>query len=107
MRKLSSALALCLLSACAQFEQPPQSSSGKADAAFNELTDEYLAGYLAWRPQTGTSLGFHQYDGKVTDYSQGSLAAELARLKSFEYKLAKLEPNTLRPGAAHDYRLLL
>src|SRR5882762_4059994 len=104
MRKLSSALALCLLSACAQFEQP---SSEKADTAFNQLVDEYLAGYLAWRPQIGTSLGFHQFDGKVTDYSQASLTAELTRLKSFERRLAKLEPKTLSPSAAHDYRLLL
>src|SRR2546427_11235203 len=76
-----------LLVGCARL---PESSPGMKDgyAAFTQLADEYIAGFLAWRPQTGTSLGFHEYDGKLTDYSQASLDAELQRLKSFDQKLA-------------------
>src|ERR1051326_1358609 len=60
------------------------------DAVFRRIADEYIAGYLTWRPLTGTSLGLHQYDGKITDYSRSSLDAELQRLKSFDQKLAGL-----------------
>ena len=70
------------------------------------MADEYIAGYLAWRPQTGTGLGFHQYDGKVTDYSQPSLDAELARLKSFDRRLGQFNTNRLSPQAFYDYRIL-
>ena len=96
----------CLLAGCTRPAPGPSSSAQDADAAFNRLADEYIAGYLAWRPQTGTSLGLHEYDGKVTDYSQASLSAELARLKSFDERLGQLNTNRLSPQAFYDYRIL-
>jgi len=64
-------------------------------------------GYLAWRPQTGTTLGLHQYDGRLTDYSQASLDSELARLKFFDKDLADFDTNRLSTHAFYDYRILL
>jgi uncharacterized protein (DUF885 family) len=81
-------------------------AANEADASFRRLADEYLAGYLAWRPQAGTALGFHQYDGKVTDYSQASLGAELARLKVFDQRFGQLNTNRLSRQAFYDYRIL-
>ncbi len=95
-----------LLVGCTQPTLAPRSSTSEADAAFTRMADEYLAGYLAWRPQTGTSLGFHEYDGKTTDYSQASLHAELARLKSFNQRLGQLNGKHLSPPAFYDYRIL-
>jgi uncharacterized protein (DUF885 family) len=77
-----------------------------SDAEFNRVADDYIAGYLAWRPQVGTSLGLHQYDGKLTDYSPTSLQAELARLKSFEQRLNQMNPKLLSADATYDYRIL-
>src|SRR5215475_8524250 len=88
-------LLLCLIATC---EGPLFSSTSApldGDAAFRRLSDEYISGYLAWRPQTGTALGFHQYDGKVTDFSGASLDAELQRLQSFDRKLAQLDSKRL------------
>ncbi len=100
-------LLLCVLvSGCAQLPRPAPSAGGAGDHAFNRLAEEYLTGYLTWRPQTGTALGFHQYDSKVTDFSRPSLDAELTRLKSFEQKLSALDVHTLSPQAAYDYRIL-
>lgn len=76
------------------------------DAGFNRLSEEFLAGYLAWRPQTGTSLGLHEYDGKLTDNSRASLDAELARLKHFERRLADLKAEGLSRQAFYDLRIL-
>jgi uncharacterized protein (DUF885 family) len=99
-------LFLLLLVGCARLSQPASSSQVPIDTEFNQLSSEYLAGYLAWRPQVGTSLGLHQYDGKVTDFSSRSIAAELVRLKSFDQRLAALATNHLSTPALHDYRIL-
>jgi uncharacterized protein (DUF885 family) len=76
------------------------------DKAFHRLADDFIAGYLAWRPQTGTALGFHEYDGKVTDFSRRSLDAELARLHKFDEQLGALNTNGLSAKSFYDYRIL-
>jgi uncharacterized protein (DUF885 family) len=99
-------LLIVLLAGCVEHAPQPPSFSITGDAAFTRLADNYLAGYLAWRPQVGTSLGLHEYDGKLTDYSQGSLNAELARLKSFDHRLGGIHTNMLTTQALYDYRIL-
>ncbi|MBU6399761.1 MAG: DUF885 family protein [Verrucomicrobia bacterium] len=99
-------LLLVLLAGCAAPGPNPSAPMNNGDAQFHQLADAYLDGYLAWRPQLGTGLGLHQYDGKITDYSHASLDAELARLKSFDRQLAALDPRTLSRPAFYDYRLL-
>jgi uncharacterized protein (DUF885 family) len=95
-----------LIAGCSGPAPAPRSTANDADAAFSRVADEYVAGYLAWRPQTGTALGLHEYDGKVTDYSQPSLNAELARLESFDRRLAELNTNALSRQVYYDYRIL-
>ena len=98
---------ILLTGLCAGCAHPGSSSKGSGDAAFNRLAEDYVAGFLAWRPQTGTALGLHEYDGKVTDFSRASIDSELARLKSFEQRLTRLDTNALSPLALYDYRILL
>ena len=98
-------LALLALLA-ADLVQPSLGRSQNSDAAFTKLAEDYLQGYLAWRPQAGTALGFHQYDGKITDFNQSSLDAELARLQSFDRRLAELDAKQLSTDAFYDYRIL-
>jgi uncharacterized protein (DUF885 family) len=76
------------------------------DAAFHQVAEDYVSGYLAWRPQTGTALGFHQYDGKVTDFSRKSMDAELARLHWFDQRLGGMRTNGMSAKAYYDYRIL-
>ena len=82
------------------------SSQLSADAEFNRTADEYLAGYLAWRPGTGVALGYHQYDGKAVDFSKESLGRELGRLKDFDQKLAAMDTDAMSKGVFYDYRIL-
>ena len=105
MQKLS-LLLIFLLAGCAGPSRTSPKTATDTDAAFVHLTEEFLAGYLAWRPQTGTALGFHEYDGQVTDFSRASLDAELARLKSFNQRLGKLNAKRLSQPAFYDYRIL-
>jgi len=95
-----------LLSGC---NKAPESTttSNTPDSAFVKLSDEYLEGYLAWRPQLGTYLGMHQYDGKLKDYSKSSLQTELARLKEYEQKLSAFPMDSLSQQLKYDYRILL
>src|ERR1019366_4865627 len=102
MQRVSMLILGCLLAGCTQPAPAPRLPTQEADAAFAQLADEYIAGYLSWRPQTGTSLGLHEYDGKVTDYGQASLRAELARLKSFDPRLGQLKGKQLSPQAFYD-----
>ena len=97
---------LVLTSLLTLTEQSSLAETSNEDAAFEKLAQEYLQGYLAWRPQQGTTLGFHQYDGKVTDFSRNSLDAELKRLQSFDRRLAALDTRQLSTQAFYDYRIL-
>lgn len=103
-------LALLLISATVLFSCKPKTTTETAassgDAAFQKLADEYLEGYLAWRPATGTALGYHQYDGKVTDVSKASLEKEFARLKDYDSQLNTLDTAALSTKAFYDYRIL-
>src|SRR5262249_5515424 len=98
-------LALVFLVSCAG-HPAPGSEAQSPDSGFAQLASDYLNGYLAWRPQIATSLGLHQYDGKVTDFSQNSLDREFARLKFFDHRLARLDTNRLSPESLYDYRIL-
>ena len=80
--------------------------SGAGDAAFEKLSEEYLKGYLTWRPQTGTYLGLHKYDGKITDYSKASIDAELARLKEYDQKFAEVDSASLSKKKYYDLQML-
>ncbi|OOQ60207.1 DUF885 domain-containing protein [Mucilaginibacter pedocola] len=101
--------ALALFSLCALFACKPKTATDSAaagDAAFQKLADDYIEGYLAMRPANGVYLGYHQYDGKVTDVSKASLDKELARLKDFDSKLAATDTTALSTRAFYDYRML-
>lgn len=102
---LALSLAL-LLAGCSEIPKPSRSASPGADARFARLSEDYISGYLAWRPGTGTGLGLHEYDGKLTDFSRASIRGELARLKRFERELATVPTAVLSPQSLHDLRVL-
>ena len=97
---LTAATPICVSAQNASF------TSESGDAGFKRLADEFLQGYLRWRPSVGSSLGFHEYDGKVTDYSQLSLDIELGRLKAFDQRLADFDGQGLSRTGFADYRIL-
>ncbi|MBI4664713.1 MAG: DUF885 domain-containing protein [Verrucomicrobia bacterium] len=99
-------LLLVLVAACAGGPPLDGSRTVRADAELDRLAEEFIDGYLAWRPQAGTALGLHEYDGKMTDYRRASLDAELDRLKAFERKLAARNTNALSRRASYDFRIL-
>jgi uncharacterized protein (DUF885 family) len=81
-------------------------NSASGDADFVKLSDEFIDGYLAWRPQTGVYLGYHEYDGKITDYSKASIAAEVTRLKEYEKNLSEIDTTSLSTKTFYDWKML-
>lgn len=74
---------------------------------FATMTDEFLAGYFAWRPATAVSLGLHEFDGKSPNWSKASIDAEITRLRTWDQRLAALDPKTLTTAENLDRRLLI
>jgi uncharacterized protein (DUF885 family) len=82
------------------------SASAKGDAKFEQISEDFLTGYLAWRPELSVYLGFHESDGKISNYSKESLKKELARLKMYDQMLNELDTASMSPGMYYDFRIL-
>src|SRR5437016_6302287 len=94
-------VALCL------FSEPTQGFAAEAeDAEYEAVAEEYIRGYLAAHPLQGTALGFHEYDGKIGDYSRLALDAELSRLRRFDDRLKKIDGGKLSQRQSIDLRIL-
>ena len=76
------------------------------DAEFTAVADEFTKGYLAARPLLGTQLGLHEYDGHASDFSRLALDAELQRLRRFDDRLRKFDPEKLSARNSIDLRIL-
>src|SRR6266850_6759645 len=77
-----------------------------ADADYEAVAEEYIRGYLAAHPLQGTALGFHEYDGKIGDYSRLALDAELSRLRRFDDRLKKIDGGKLSQRQSIDLRIV-
>ncbi len=100
-----------LLLLCLLFIISCRNSSGEKEqsaslSSFNTIADNYINGYLDWRPLGAVNLGFHQYDGKTTNYSKASLDKELNRLHSYRDTLALMDTTKLSDKDWYDYRIL-
>jgi uncharacterized protein (DUF885 family) len=76
------------------------------DAEYEGVAEEYIKGYFAVRPLQGTAIGFHEYDGRMSDFSRLSLDAELSRLKRFDDRLKIFDLDKLSQRQSIDLRIL-
>ena len=92
-----------VVTSCNKSEKKTDASG---DSAFEKVSEEYIKGYLDWRPQSGVSLGLHEYDGKFPDYSKASLDKELARLKNYDKQLSEMDSASLSMKKYYDWKML-
>lgn len=85
---------------------PVVSAAQNTDAEFAAVAEEFVKGYLNARPLLATRLGFHEYDGRADDFSRLALDAELQRLRRFDDRLRKFEPEELNTRNGIDLRIL-
>ncbi len=78
----------------------------KPDAELENVADEFVRGYLAARPLQATALGFHEYDGRIGEYTRLAIDAEVARLKRFDDRLNKFDLAKLGQRGSIDLRLV-
>ena len=78
---------------------PPQT-------AFNSLVDEYFDFYFQFHPTAGTQAGFHQYDGKLEDFSRAGMDAEIAGLLKFQKRFGSIQSKQLSQESAGDLEVL-
>ena len=76
------------------------------DVEFERVADEYIKGWLTAHPITASSLGFHEYDGRINDFTRLSIDAELSRLRRFDERLKKFDLSRLNQRNAIDLRIL-
>jgi uncharacterized protein (DUF885 family) len=76
------------------------------ESTFRSFADRYISEFLAWRPSRAVELGFHEYDGKVTDFGKASIATEQSRLEKSLAELEAMNPASLSSETAYDYAIL-
>jgi uncharacterized protein (DUF885 family) len=96
---------LCLLSSIV-FAQEKPASSTPPQAAFDKLVDEYFDFYFQFHPTAGTQAGFHQYDGKLEDFSHSGMDAEIAGLLKFQKQFDSILSSQLSQESAGDLEVL-
>jgi uncharacterized protein (DUF885 family) len=106
MQKLLFSLVFLCLLGCNNTETNKPAAAASGSSSFDQLADKFINGFLAWRPQLGVTLGFHEYDGRVTDFSKASLDAELNRLTSFDEQLSAMDTGALDSRQLYDYQIL-
>ena len=88
----------------AQASTPERDSS----ADWNRLVDEYFDQvYFKFNPAEGTSVGFHQYDTQLADYSHAAMEQEAALLHEFEKRVMAFDPKGLNAEEAADREIVL
>ena len=101
---MKSLLVLCLLF-CA-FPLVSFAAEENQDAEFGKVAEEYVKGWLAAHPLAATSLGLHEYDGRISDFTRLAIDAELSRLRRFDERFKKFELEKMGASAAKDLRVL-
>ena len=103
--------ALCLVIQLGLFSAiaPAQAAPGpsaQAQAGFNKLVDDYFDFYFQFHPTAGTQAGFHQYDGKLDDFSRSGMDAEIAGLEKFQKQFGSIATDDLSQESAGDLEVL-
>jgi uncharacterized protein (DUF885 family) len=83
-------------------------SADGAVQTFAFLSDQYFTDvYFHFSPTAGTTVGFHQYDTQLEDYSPATIQKQVAALHEYEKKIAAIDPAALDASIASDRDILL
>ena len=97
---------LSLVSSIAEARASAEASP-QPQAGFNSLVDEYFDFYFQFHPTAGTQAGFHQYDGKLEDFSRSGMDAEIVGLSKFQKQFGSIPGSQLSQESAGDLAVLI
>src|SRR5215470_3368736 len=101
MKQLFRLATLVALVACSSCSNSKQSRG----CAMTQFVDDYFTAYFEWNPSAATSIGFHQYDGKIEDFSAAAVAKRIQRLKQLQRQMSSL-PSRRAPDEEIDIEIL-
>src|SRR4051794_3468350 len=81
-------------------------SVAQTSSDYTKLLDQFFDRYFEFNPTAGTATGFHQYDAKLEDYSQASIARQIAFNHEFRTKFAKVDASKLSLEDRDDLALV-
>ena len=76
------------------------------DAAFRALVDRFYSAALPYQPTQATTLGIHDYDGKLEDWSDATRSTEIRGLHYFMSKFDGFSPSGLDPSTEGDLEIM-
>jgi len=83
-------------------------STDGALQTFNFLADHFFSDvYFHFAPTVGTSVGLHQYDPQLEDYSATNIQKQIAALHTYEKKVEAIDTSALDAPVAADREILL
>ena len=65
--------------------------------SFHELVDAYFDDYFKANPSAATSVGFHQYDHQLEDFSLAAHQQNRQRLQKYLAEFEAIDPRPLTP----------
>ena len=98
MRKLLSILLLGPMTAISGTAKP---------RSFHEVVDAYFDDYFKANPSAATSVGFHQFDNQLEDFSLAAHEKTRQRLQQYLAELEALKPATLSPLERDDREIMI
>lgn len=83
------------LGACQRTSPPPPPQVRATPDAWAMLVDEYLEAYFRAHPHFAASVGRHEFDGQLPDWSAAGIHAEIDRLKKFRQRVTDFPDSRL------------
>jgi uncharacterized protein (DUF885 family) len=74
---------------------------------FHELVDAYFDDYFKANPSAATSVGFHQYDNQLEDFSAAVHERARQRLVKYLAEFEAIKPQTLSPLDRDDREIMI
>ncbi|NUQ30491.1 MAG: DUF885 domain-containing protein [Acidobacteriaceae bacterium] len=82
-------------------------SSDGAQQTFRFYVDQYFDDVFSFAPTYGTQAGFHQYDGRLEDYSAAAVQTQIKSMREWQKKLEAVPADGLDGSVADDRQVLL
>jgi len=76
----------------------PTSFAAPASAAWDRFVTDFIDAYFAANPGFAIVQGRHEFDGRLSDWSEAGLKKEIARLKAQRAAALAFDPGTLDPA---------
>src|SRR5256712_5183038 len=102
MRRLGFTILLGLLISLAM-----TTSISAKPRTFHELVDAYFDDYFRANPSQATSVGFHQYDRQLEDFSLAAHQRNRRKLVEYLAAFQALDPRALSPLDRDDREIMI